>query len=47
MADPFELGRPTGTQTVVLIDPAIRRPVEVPKHVRATVRDFEPADLAE
>ena len=35
----------TGTQTVVLIDPATRRPVEVPEHMRATVRQFELADL--
>jgi len=37
----------TGTQTVVLIDPDVRRPVEVPEDVRATVRGFELADLAE
>jgi acyl-CoA thioester hydrolase len=37
----------TGTQTVVLIDPATRRPIAVPEHVRATVKEFERADLAE
>ena len=37
----------TGTQTVVLIDPAARRPVEVPEGVRATIREFELTDLAE
>jgi acyl-CoA thioester hydrolase len=37
----------TGTQTVVLIDPATRRPVAVPEHVRAAVRKFELADLTE
>ena len=47
MADPLELGRPAGTQTVVMIDPAIRRSVAVPQHMRAAVREFELADLAE
>ena len=37
----------TGTQTVVLIDPVARRPVAVPEHLRATVREFELADLTE
>jgi acyl-CoA thioester hydrolase len=37
----------TGTQTVVLIDPAARRPVEVPEGVRATIGEFELADLTE
>jgi acyl-CoA thioester hydrolase len=37
----------TGTQTVVLIDPTARRPVEVPEDVRATVRKFELDDLTE
>jgi acyl-CoA thioester hydrolase len=37
----------TGTQTLVLIDPAARRSVEVPEHVRATIRHFEQADLTE
>ncbi len=37
----------TGTQTIVLIDPVARRPVAVPEHVRAPIRDFERADLAE
>jgi acyl-CoA thioester hydrolase len=37
----------TGTQTVVLIDPATRRPIAVPDDVRATVKEFEQADLSE
>ena len=37
----------TGTQTAVLIDPATRRPVAVPEHVRATVSEFELHDLTE
>ena len=37
----------TGTQTLVLIDPVARRPVEIPGPVRATIRDFEQSDLAE
>lgn len=37
----------TGTQTAVLIDPATRRPVPVPEHIRDPVRAFELADLTE
>ncbi len=36
----------TGTQTLVLIDPVLRRPVAVPDQVRKVVRDFELADLS-
>ena len=35
----------TGTQTVVLIDVATRRPVPVPEHAAARVREFEGSDL--
>ncbi len=37
----------SGTQTLVLVDLVTRRPVALPERVRATVRDFELADLAE
>jgi acyl-CoA thioester hydrolase len=37
----------TGTQTVVLIDPATRTPIPVPEPVRATIRSFELADVLE
>jgi acyl-CoA thioester hydrolase len=37
----------TATQTVVLVDPAARRPVEIPEAFRAPVRAFEGADIAE
>jgi acyl-CoA thioester hydrolase len=37
----------TATQTLVLIDIATRRPVPIPDDVRALVRLFEGADLAE
>ena len=37
----------TGTQTIVLIDPLLRRPVAVPEDMRAPIRDFEQADLTE
>ena len=33
----------TGTQTAVLIDIATRRPVPVPEHAAARVREFEGA----
>ncbi len=36
----------TGTQTVVLIDRETRRPVAVPEHALARVRDFERTDPA-
>ena len=35
----------TGTQTVVLIDIATRRPVPVPDHAAERVREFEGSDL--
>ena len=35
----------TGTQTVVLIDIATRRPVPVPEEAAASVRSFEGSDL--
>ncbi len=34
----------TGTQTVVLIDRATRRPIPVPENALALVREFERAD---
>ena len=37
----------TGTQTVVLIDPATRQPIAVPEPVRAAIRNFELADVLE
>ncbi len=37
----------TGTQTLVLIDPAARTPIQIPKAVRQTVRDFEHGDVVE
>lgn len=37
----------TGTQTIVLIDPATRTPVPIAEHVREPIRAFEGADLAE
>ena len=37
----------TGTQTVVLIDRATRRPVPVPEHALALVREFEGTGLDE
>ena len=36
----------TGSQTVVLIDIATRRPVPVPEHAAARVREFEGSDLS-
>ena len=36
----------TGTQTVVLIDIATRRPVPVPDDAAARVREFEGSDLS-
>jgi acyl-CoA thioester hydrolase len=35
------------TQTLVLVDLATRRPLEIPEALRAPIRDFEGADLAE
>ena len=37
----------TATQTIVLVDPVARRPVEIPEAFRAPVRDFERGDLVE
>jgi acyl-CoA thioester hydrolase len=37
----------TGRQTIVLIDPASRTPLEIPEHVRAPIRRFEGTDLEE
>ena len=37
----------TGTQTLVLIDPATRTPVAIPEGVRETVRGFEGGDVVE
>ena len=37
----------TGTQTIVLIDPITRTPLEIPEDVREPIRRFEGADLAE
>lgn len=37
----------TGTQTLVLIDPAKRTPVPIPENVRHTVRGFELGDVVE
>ena len=37
----------TATQTIVLIDPIARRPVEIPEVFRAPVRLFERGDLVE
>jgi acyl-CoA thioester hydrolase len=37
----------TGTQTLVLIDPVSRTPLEIPEDVRAPIRRLEGADLEE
>lgn len=37
----------TGTQTLVMIDPVTRRPLEIPEHARTMIRAFERDDLAE
>jgi len=37
----------TGTQTLVLIDPAARAPIPIPEDVRQTVRAFEQGDVVE
>ena len=37
----------TATQTLVLVDLESRRPMEIPEEVRAPIRAFEGADLAE
>ena len=37
----------TATQTVVLVDVAMRRPVPIPEEARVTIRAFEGADLVE
>ena len=37
----------TGTQTLVLIDPAARAPIPIPEAVRETVRAFEQRDVVE
>jgi acyl-CoA thioester hydrolase len=37
----------TATQTLVLVDPSTRRPVEIPETFRGPVRAFERGDLVE
>jgi acyl-CoA thioesterase FadM len=37
----------TATQTVVLVDVAMRRPVPIPEQARAAIRAFEGDDLSE
>ena len=37
----------TATQTVVLVDVAMRRPVPIPEQARGAIRAFEGSDLSE
>jgi acyl-CoA thioesterase FadM len=37
----------TATQTVVLVDVAMRRPVPIPEQARSAIRAFEGDDLVE
>jgi len=37
----------TATQTVVLVDVTMRRPVPIPEHARGAIRAFEGGDLSE